>query len=214
MAAIAAAPPGKIDALAEVVIVEGQPEQLMWLLLADLNLSGGARRRGDTAVLQATCVDSTIIPHVEQRLNFSLGCYGRREPTDLASAETVLGFPGVLLGPLVKALKFLSARAIPQSRAKGTYRRLMEKADRPAGTSAMPADARVQVGALPRLEGDLAIGLSPEEVMKVFGATLDSDRDAALDLVSNVLHRKIRRTLERPHCMPVFEMNQKVSDKG
>ncbi|MGQ9635712.1 MAG: DUF169 domain-containing protein [Bryobacteraceae bacterium] len=56
--------------LPDVLVVEGPPEVLlMWLLLADLNVHGGERRVGDTAVLQATCVDATIIPYLEQRLN-------------------------------------------------------------------------------------------------------------------------------------------------
>jgi uncharacterized protein (DUF169 family) len=102
----------------DVVVVEGVAEVLMWLLLADLNIHGGERRVGNTAVLQATCVDATVIPHLEQRLNFSLGCYGCREATDLAPGETVLGFPGTLLGPMIIALKMLRAKAIPRSRAK------------------------------------------------------------------------------------------------
>ncbi len=102
----------------DVVVVEGPPEVLMWLLLADVNLHGGARRTGDTAVLQATCVDATVIPYLEQRLNFGLGCYGCREATDLKPGETVLGFPGALLKPLVGALESLSTKAVPRSRAK------------------------------------------------------------------------------------------------
>ena len=70
------------------------------MLLADLNLAGDSRRDGSTAVLQATCVDATMIPHLEDRLNFSLGCYGCRDATDLAPAETVLGFPGRMLEAL------------------------------------------------------------------------------------------------------------------
>jgi len=56
---IAACPFGMAPSLPDVVMVEGRPEQLMWLLLADLNVDGGRRRVGDTAVLQATCVDAT-----------------------------------------------------------------------------------------------------------------------------------------------------------
>jgi len=104
--------------LPDVVVVEGPAEVLMWLLLADVNVHGGARRMGDTAVLQATCVDATVIPYLEQRLNFGLGCYGCREATDLEPGETVLGFPGSLLEPLLGALALLSAKAIPRSRAK------------------------------------------------------------------------------------------------
>ncbi|MDR3748610.1 MAG: DUF169 domain-containing protein [Acidobacteriota bacterium] len=110
----------------DVVVVEGSAEVLMWLLLADLNVHGGTRRTGSTAVLQATCVDATVIPHVEQRLNFGLGCYGCREATDLAPGETVLGFPGALLDPLLGALEMLRAKAVPRSRAKLAHACLAE----------------------------------------------------------------------------------------
>jgi len=118
VSSIALCPLSLAPHLPDIVVVEGPPEVLMWLLLADLNVHGGERRVGDTAVLQATCVDATIIPYLKQRLNFTLGCYGCREATDLAPSETVLGFPGGLIEPLLGALKHLRQRAIPRSRAK------------------------------------------------------------------------------------------------
>jgi len=121
---LALCPLEKAPRLPDVVVIEGEPERLMWLLLADLNLAGGARRYANTAVLQATCVDSTVIPLKEQRLNFSLGCYGCREATDLAPGETVLGFPGGMLEPLVRVLESLSKKAIPRCRAKTAYHSL------------------------------------------------------------------------------------------
>jgi len=124
---IAVCPLSAAPAPPDVVVVEGPPESLMWLVLADLNMAGGRRRRADTAVLQATCVDATIIPHVEQRMNFSLGCYGCREATDLGSNETVLGFPGSALGGLVAALEQLNAKAIGRSRAKAAFNHLKGK---------------------------------------------------------------------------------------
>ena len=118
IASIALCPLRLAPYLPDIVVVEGPPEVLMWLLLADLNVQGGERRVGDTAVLQATCVDATIIPYLKQRLNFTLGCYGCREATDLTPGETVLGFPGALLDPLLGALQMLHAKAVPRSRAK------------------------------------------------------------------------------------------------
>ncbi len=128
--------PGTVDAIAlaplrlaprtpDVVVVEGTPEQLMWMVLADLNRDQGARRRAHTAVLQATCVDSTIVPFLEGGLNFSLGCYGCREATDLAPSETVIGFPGELLDPLMERLIALAEKAVPRSRAKGVHAALI-----------------------------------------------------------------------------------------
>ena len=134
-------PPGSIEGIAvcplgaapfspDVVVVEGPPEPLMWLALADLNLAGGKRRWGDTAVLQATCVDATVIPHVEHRLNFSLGCYGCREATDMGANETILGFPGASLDGIVAALEQLNAKAVGRSRAKAALNHLKEKQEK------------------------------------------------------------------------------------
>jgi len=113
--------------LPDVVVVEGLPEQLMWLVLADLNRAGGERRRAHTAVLQATCVDATVVPHLERRLNFSLGCYGCRDATDIEPSETVVGFPGEALTDLVEWLRYLSEKAIPRSRAKNVNHQFFGK---------------------------------------------------------------------------------------
>ena len=118
IASIALCPLRLAPRIPDVVVVEGPAEVLMWLLLADLNVHGGERRIGDTSVLQATCVDATVIPYLKQRLNFSLGCYGCREATDLTPGETVLGFPGTLLEPLLDSLEMLRSKAISRSRAK------------------------------------------------------------------------------------------------
>lgn len=125
IAALALAPLRLAPSLPDVVVIEDTPERLMWLLLADLNREEGARRTAHTAVLQATCVDSTVVPCLEQRLNFSLGCYGCREATDMAPSETVVGFPGTLLEPLVTRLSALAEKAIPRSRAKAVHAALL-----------------------------------------------------------------------------------------
>ena len=125
VARLALCPLAEAPALPDVVVVEGPPEQLMWLLLAEVNLRGGERLVGSTAVLQATCVDATIIPYIEQRLNFTMGCYGCREATDLEPAETVVGFPGGRLAQLVDSLAFLSQKAVPRSRAKRAHSALV-----------------------------------------------------------------------------------------
>lgn len=124
--AIAATPLEVADFAPDVVVIEGQPESLMWLLLADLNVAGGKRRHSDTAVLQATCVDALVIPSIEKRLNFSMGCYGCREATDLGTDETVLGFPGSLLEQMVGALEHLAQKAVDRSRSKSAFQALQK----------------------------------------------------------------------------------------
>lgn len=111
----------------DIIVVEDEVEKLMWLNLAYLNVTGGQRLTGSNAILQATCVDSTIIPYLEKRLNFGFGCYGCREATDLSPNETVIGFPFGYLSDMVKALENLSQKAIPNSRSKKVYENIIQR---------------------------------------------------------------------------------------
>lgn len=119
-------PLGYVDSLPDVVIVEDEPEKLMWIALSYLHATGGERVQGSTAVLQATCVDSTVIPYLENRLNYGLGCYGCRDATDICANETVLGFPGKTLPAIIDHLQYLGSKAIPRSRSKGAHGTLMQ----------------------------------------------------------------------------------------
>jgi uncharacterized protein (DUF169 family) len=102
----------------DVIVIEDAVENLMWVNLAYLNVIGGKRLSSSTAILQATCVDSTIIPYIEKRLNFGYGCYGCREATDLGTSESVVGFPVELLPGIAENLIYLAQKAIPNSRSK------------------------------------------------------------------------------------------------
>ena len=109
------------DYVPDVIIVEAEVEKLMWVALAYLHARGGERVQASTAILQATCVDATIIPYVEQRLNYGYGCYGCRDATDIGPDESVLGFPASVLPAVVEHLRFLSGKAIPNSRQKQAF---------------------------------------------------------------------------------------------
>jgi uncharacterized protein (DUF169 family) len=112
------------DRIPHVVVVEGEVEQLMWIVLSCLHATGGQRVTASTAVLQATCVDATIIPFLEKRLNFGFGCYGCRDATDLAAGESIIGFPVAFLASIVTHLEYLKDNAIPTSRGKKAWRAL------------------------------------------------------------------------------------------
>ena len=120
-------PLDEAEVLPDVVVVEGEVEKLMWIVLSYLHAKGGERVLSTTAVLQATCVDSTIIPYIDQRLNFGYGCYGCRDATDLGPGEAVLGFPVSDLPAIVEHLEFLSKKAIPVSRGKKAFSLLIKK---------------------------------------------------------------------------------------
>jgi len=108
----------KADVEPDVVVVEDEPEKLMWVSLAYLNSKGGRRIESSTAILQATCVDTTIIPHKQQKMNLSYGCYGCRDATDIKPGEAVLGFPFSDFYPICDYLEHLGKKAIQNSRGK------------------------------------------------------------------------------------------------
>lgn len=125
--AVAACPLGEAPYEPDVVVMESRPEHLMWVALASVRQEGG-RLNFSTAILQATCVDGTILPFVEQKLNASLGCYGCREATNMTEAECILGFPGKDLDRIVAQLEKLAAKAMPRVRGKAVYSALVGRA--------------------------------------------------------------------------------------
>ncbi len=112
----------------DVIVIESDVEHLMWVALAYAFDTGG-RLELDTAILQATCVDATISPFLQQKLNASLGCYGCREATDLSESECVLGFPFKDLDRIVTSLEKLNGKAIPRVRGKTVYKALLSRKD-------------------------------------------------------------------------------------
>jgi len=117
----------KAEYVPDLVVVEDEVEKLMWIVLSYLHAKGGERVQSSTAVLQATCVDSTIIPFLENRLNFGYGCYGCRDATDIGNNETVLGFPTPFLPLIVEHLEFLGQKAISTSRSKKAWNALQKE---------------------------------------------------------------------------------------
>lgn len=111
-------PLDKASAVPDIIVIEDAVENLMWIILSYMHAKGGERVNASTAVLQATCVDSTVIPILKQRLNFGLGCYGCRDATDIGHNETVVGFPVSFLPAIVEHLEYLNKKALPQSRGK------------------------------------------------------------------------------------------------
>jgi uncharacterized protein (DUF169 family) len=111
----------------DIVVVEDETEKLMWIALAHLNVQGGRRVESSTAILQAACVDATLIPFVQQRFNMSMGCYGCRDATDIGTNETVLGFPFSEFKAIVESLEFLDQKAIANSRGKNALAILKRK---------------------------------------------------------------------------------------
>ena len=120
---VACCPLGQAPFEPDIVVLESDVEHLMWVALANVFETGG-RLEFSTAILQATCVDGTIIPFLNQKIHASLGCYGCREATNMTESECVLGFPVKDLEHIVSSLKKLNEKAIPRVRGKAVYKAL------------------------------------------------------------------------------------------
>lgn len=126
-------PLAEADITPDVVVVEAEPERVMWLALSSLFDEGG-RLNFSTGVFQATCVDSTVVPYLTGKINATLGCYGCRDATDIRHEECLAGFPGGKLAAVVEALEALSVKAIPRARSKTAYEALAGRTSRPNGS--------------------------------------------------------------------------------
>ncbi len=116
--AVAVSPLSKAKVTPDVVVITGTPEQVYWLIPAATTFSIGGRITVDMATAQASCVDSTIIPYVAGRINFSLGCFGCRRSTDIKPEEMLVGIPMKKLPEIVRALEKMAAGPILKSRTK------------------------------------------------------------------------------------------------
>lgn len=121
VSAVVAGPLDKIQFDPDVVVVEGLPEQVMWLCLARTHKRGG-RLSFNSSVFQCCCVDVTIVPYMAKEVNVSLGCYGTRQSTDVPHEGMFMGIPSTLLADVVEGLEGLSRKAIVHAREKAVYK--------------------------------------------------------------------------------------------
>lgn len=123
---IALAPLAEVDFDPDIVILETLPEQVMWLSLATIHQNGG-RLQFSTSISNGTCVDMTVVPHLTQKINVSPGCYGCRNATSVPDDHLYAGFPGNQLESIVNALSLISEKAMPRTRQKRAYTKLINK---------------------------------------------------------------------------------------
>lgn len=118
--AVSAAPLSEASFTPDVVVLEEEPDKIMWISLASLHEKGGRLSFG-TGVFQACCVDATVEPYLRGDVNASFGCYGCRDATDIDDGEGLIGIPYSKLPEILEALESLSLKAMPQVRSKGVY---------------------------------------------------------------------------------------------
>lgn len=121
--AVVLAPLDQCDYNPDVIIVESETEHIMWLALASYFDEGG-RLSFNSAIFQATCVDSTVVPFQTNNINASFGCFGCREATNIETGEALIGIPLAKIDKLITNLEALNENAIPRSRSKEVYKRL------------------------------------------------------------------------------------------
>lgn len=122
---IALAPLDTIDFEPDVIVLETVPEQIMWLCLASIHESGN-RHQFSTSISNGTCVDMTVVPHTDQKLNVSVGCYGCRNATNVPDNHLYVGFPGNQLEDIVESLRSINEKSMPRTREKYAYSQLMK----------------------------------------------------------------------------------------
>jgi uncharacterized protein (DUF169 family) len=101
----------------DVIAVIAQPEQMMWLCMA-ASFYTGKRFEFKVSGYNAQCVETTLIPYTTGRINISLGCYGCRASSDIGDDLMFMGIPAAQMPELIRGLKALGKKAIPDSRAK------------------------------------------------------------------------------------------------
>lgn len=116
------APLEVVDFTPDVVVLIAEPESAMWLVLSAIHTSGN-RAHFNTAVVQAACVDASIMPYLQQEVNISLGCIGCRSSTDIKTTEMFIGIPGGQLSMVLENFKKLSNKLIYKNREKLGYKR-------------------------------------------------------------------------------------------
>ncbi len=76
----------------DVVAVVDIPERIYWFE-GLLTHKDGGRVTYTTAPFQCACEDLTAVPIVTGKPNISIGCFGCRKKTDMASDEMAMGIP-------------------------------------------------------------------------------------------------------------------------
>jgi len=110
-------PLAKAACTPEVIVVTAQPEQVMWLLMSSSYYTG-MRHTLHASGYNAQCVETTLIPRETGEVNVSFGCYGCRAASDISDDLMFVGIPLARMPEIVRGLKELNKKALPQSRAK------------------------------------------------------------------------------------------------
>ncbi|MBU2552393.1 MAG: DUF169 domain-containing protein [Proteobacteria bacterium] len=103
--AVLIGPLGRMPEEPQVVIVELDPEQTMWLLYADNYHGGGPQALPQSGGVAGGCADITVWPLSENQTNVTFLGLGCRLKSAIPPIHLLAGFPCTRLGDIVESLE-------------------------------------------------------------------------------------------------------------
>jgi uncharacterized protein (DUF169 family) len=88
----------------DVIVIIGNPRQMMRIAKANIYALGG-RNYADFSGIQSICADAVAEPFMTGELNFTLGCMGSRKNAKIADEEMIVGIPAEKVQAIVNALE-------------------------------------------------------------------------------------------------------------
>ena len=90
----------------DVVVIIGNPKQMLKLAKANIHALGG-RNFVDFSGIQSVCADAVAEVYMTGDVNFTLGCNGSRKNAKIADDEMIAGIPAEKVQTLVDAVEKL-----------------------------------------------------------------------------------------------------------
>ncbi len=88
----------------DVVVIIGNPRQMMRIAKANIYALGG-RNYADFSGIQSVCADAVAEVYMTGQVNFTLGCMGSRKNAKIADEEMIVGIPAEKAQEIVDALE-------------------------------------------------------------------------------------------------------------
>jgi len=101
------APLEKADFKPDVVVVIGNPKQLLKIAQSNIYEKGG-RNNVSFSGIQSVCADAVAQVYNTGELNATFGCDGSRKYAKIAADELVVGIPAAKLEEVVRALEIIT----------------------------------------------------------------------------------------------------------
>jgi uncharacterized protein (DUF169 family) len=98
------APLEKASFRPDVVVIIGNPKQMLRIAKANIHGLGG-RNYADFSGIQSVCADAVAEVYMTGEPNFTLGCMGSRKNAKITDEEMIVGIPAEKVTEIVNALE-------------------------------------------------------------------------------------------------------------